>query len=285
MLHVVLAALGVNVARAITKELYTTNAVCKQRYCVNPVFPGLHLLPQLEGERWVKHSLANVTGFLDFCAGFVDYDPALPLENGTTALERYLEADRQLRAQGGNAALTSALTHLANPTEVLVRSLDKLASKTYFYHLSGMGIEPWDHPDPAEASYHPLRPCARSVARLSCFTHFPQAWPSLHNGQEIRYTRPCKSSCENYIQACNVECCDEGVSCVWDSLGSDSTSSARRTQDLHGNTVLLQTGYVDANGPSFMCTGRAPSGTVGMGTAATLPALLGLWLVGGAAAA
>mmetsp|Transcript_53372 Transcript_53372/g.155559 ORF Transcript_53372/g.155559 Transcript_53372/m.155559 type:complete len:247 (-) Transcript_53372:106-846(-) len=240
--HVALAGLLLAVAQAITKELYTTNAVCKQRYCVNPAFPGLADLQDLGGQTWTKHSLANVSGFLEFCAGVVNYDVALLQPNGTLSL-----LERHVAASGGNMA------RLMSQTELIVRDLDKRALKTYFIHLSAMGIEAWDHTEPMMASSHPLRPCARSVARLSCFTYFPTAYNGLSDGAEIAYIRPCRNACQSYIQTCNVDCCDDSTSCVWDKSAADGIS--RTTQDASGNMVMLDTGYMDADGPTFSCTG------------------------------
>merc|ERR1719468_433006 len=144
----------------------------------------------------------------------------------------------------------------SNPLEDLVRGIDQKASRAYFLHLAGMGLEPWEFMDPDRASGHPLQPCARTVARLTCFTYFPLAFPNLKEGQEMRYVRPCKNSCENYIQACNVDCCDEGVSCVWDSFAGKGTDGmAKTTRDGEGNTVLLETGYSNVDGPCLQCTG------------------------------
>lgn len=236
-------------AQAITKELYTTNAVCKQQYCINPVFPGLGDLPQLESKRWMKHSVGNVSSWLEFCHDIVDYDLALPESNGTSMLQRYLEARTAMREHGA----LEGLPQMMSPTEEIVRNMDKQALKTYFMHLSAMGIEAWDHTDPMKDSEHPLRPCARSVARLTCFTYFPRAYSTVADGTQMGYTRPCKNACQSYLEACNVDCCDDSASCVWDKLAADGTS--RTTQDVSGNSVLLETGYVDANGPSFQCTG------------------------------
>merc|ERR1719326_964215 len=127
---------------------------------------------------------------MDFCGAFVDYDLSV-----------------KAPSQGNGFTGTA--------TEAVVAQQDGEAAKLYFYHLSGMGIEPWDHTKPEAESTHPLRPCARSVAQMVCHTVFPRALPSVKLYQETSYTRPCRTSCENYIQACNVECCDEGVQCVW----------------------------------------------------------------------
>lgn len=62
----------------------------------------------------------------------------------------------------------------------------------------------------------------------------------------MEYIRPCKSSCENYIKACSVECCDESVQCVFD-----------HQKQLTKTTVLATSGYEPHDGPSTFCTGAA----------------------------
>uniref|UniRef100_A0A7S0FKY2 Phospholipase B-like n=1 Tax=Pyrodinium bahamense TaxID=73915 RepID=A0A7S0FKY2_9DINO len=247
MFRAVLASLTITSVFGITRELYTTNAVCKQNYCINPIFPGLAELPELTAKRWAKHSLENISSWLGFCAGVVDYDPALPVLNKTSMLQTYLRTRSIMRQRG-------ELSLLMEPTEEMVRSLDKQALKTYFYHLSGMGIEAWDHPEPLKHSSHPLQSCARAVARLSCFTYFPRAYSGLPDGSEMGYSRPCKNACESYIQACDVDCCDDSVTCTWDAHANDT---ARKTTDITGKAVLLDAGYIDVDGPSHQCTGAA----------------------------
>mmetsp|Transcript_19590 Transcript_19590/g.51956 ORF Transcript_19590/g.51956 Transcript_19590/m.51956 type:complete len:249 (+) Transcript_19590:92-838(+) len=229
-------------AEAIVRELYSTNAVCKQQYCVNPVFPSLAQLPEMERGRWQKRTLSNVSQFMEFCGGLIDYDVALPLLNVTNATVQVVAPP------GGGPAVLRAF----DPVHEAAKQQDRLAAKQYFYHLAGMGIEAWDHTEPAQVSHHPLRPCARSVARLACYTHFPKALPSLRDGMEVSYLRPCRSSCESYVQECGVECCDESVRCAW---SSEDGGEERRIQVAGGQEVLLRTGYVDAAGPSTTCTG------------------------------
>merc|ERR1719456_472911 len=101
----------------------------------------------------------------------------------------------------------------------------------FFYHLSGMGYEGWDHQKPSDSE----NDCVRSVWKMVCFTYFPRADAGCKQGERSFYKRPCKSSCHNYIQHCAVECCDESVSCVF----------AHTTSSPEGQVRLLQTGYVD----------------------------------------
>lgn len=245
------AVLWLPFARAITKELYTTNAVCKQRYCVNPIFPGLLELQGLDNLRWYKQSLADVTSVLDFCGGIVDYDPALPAPNSTTM-------------------------YSTSPVEASAIEQDRAAAQLYFYHLAGMGIEPWDHVAPLAKSPHPLAPCAKEVARMACFTYFPKAFPTAAQGQEMSYLRPCSSCCAQYVQACNVECCDESVSCVFTSQsvmnappnagassGNGDVGSAMNATSTAGTGVAaaslaqVVSGFTLGTAPSVVCTGTA----------------------------
>ena len=62
----------------------------------------------------------------------------------------------------------------------------------------------------------------------------------------MEYIRPCKSSCQNYIKACSVECCDESVQCVFD-----------HQKHMSKTTVLATSGYEPHDGPSTFCTGSA----------------------------
>lgn len=64
--------------QAIHKEIFTTNAVCRQNFCVNPVFPGLEDLYSLSQQQFQCETLKNVAANLAFCADAVNYDPALP---------------------------------------------------------------------------------------------------------------------------------------------------------------------------------------------------------------
>merc|ERR1712216_233551 len=113
----------------------------------------------------------------------------------------------------------------------------------FFYHLSGMGYEAWEHASPATDEDQ----CIKSVWEMVCYTYFPQAEAGCRPGEESNYQRPCRGSCEAYKTKCNVECCDESAQCVFSHpLG------------FSGDTV--QTGYVDLPGPSAQCTGSNSSG-------------------------
>jgi len=111
------------------------------------------------------------------------------------------------------------------------------ALTAYVAHLTGMGYDFWDYTEPWKHSE-----CIQSVWKMACYTHFPRCHKSG------RYLRPCASSCESYIQACKVQCCDEGVQCVF----------THATRLANGN-VLVEEGYDRHHGPSPMCTGGAGS--------------------------
>mmetsp|Transcript_144151 Transcript_144151/g.249957 ORF Transcript_144151/g.249957 Transcript_144151/m.249957 type:complete len:249 (+) Transcript_144151:134-880(+) len=209
-------------ARAITQEWYTTNMACKQNFCINPVFPGISVLQEQQLVRWRKYDNADVASYLSFCKPHVvDYDPALPIQD--------------IKKGGPNTTLTM---------EDLVRKQELAAAQLYYFHLAGMGVEPWEHQYPEEPSPLPMRPCVRTIARMACFTYFPMGNPVMPRGAETRYFKPCKSSCENFVKTCEVECCDNSVQCTF-----------TETDALSG--LQVDAGFYDALGPSDMCTGAA----------------------------
>merc|ERR1719491_1196740 len=116
--------------------------------------------------------------------------------------------------------------------------MDRAAARRYFIHLAGMGIDGWEHESPASPSTLPLRGCARSVAKLVCYTFFPKANPKFPALARTDYIRPCKNSCENYLKECGVDCCDQSLQCVW---GGAAGGRARVSQSAGGQKVLVQT--------------------------------------------
>lgn len=247
----------------LIRELYTTNAACRQQYCVNPVYPGLQDLPSLEKKRWAKISLPKIVKTLDFCNGTINYNVALPMNS----------------TEDVNVSML----------QELVRKQDQRAAQTYFLHMSAMGLEPWDHVKPFEDSSSQMRSCARAVARMACFTYLPDAIHNVQDGAEVRYHRPCDTGCENFLQTCGVECCDESTVCVWSAPVSASlpefqvansnglvgdgdccpkpenssnrpkeaeflSSKPRHTQDAQGHDVILFQGYAKAK--EGLCTGQ-----------------------------
>lgn len=193
---------------------YSQNSLCRQNYCVNPIFPGLNDLPRLEQVQWQCATHNMVKTYLDFCSGAVQYSPALP-----------------------------SPVSKDTPVDELVRAQDDAAMTMFFYHLSGMGYDAWDYQKPVTSDNE----CVRTIWKMTCYTYFPRAEAGCKQGEQSMYKRPCKSSCQNYIAECGVECCDESVSCTF----------AHTKYDQTGKLQLLQTGYVDALGPSASCTGSA----------------------------
>jgi len=161
-------------------EVFTTNAICRKKRCINPIFPGVEDLHRLEQATWVCSSMRAVLPSLGFCRGAVHYAPTLPIL-----------AD-------------------AHDTESMVRKQDTAALTMFYYHMAGLGFEAWDYQDPANAD-----DCVKSIWRMVCYTYFPRAQLGCEEGMTTAYLRPCQSSCQNYIRSCGVECCDESVKCVF----------------------------------------------------------------------
>mmetsp|Transcript_21 Transcript_21/g.24 ORF Transcript_21/g.24 Transcript_21/m.24 type:complete len:503 (-) Transcript_21:111-1619(-) len=218
-------------ASAIYKELYTTNAICSRNNCINPIFPGMEDLHRLSQQRWTCSTLSKASPSLSFCAGAVNYDPSLPVPE----------------------------TGAAATLDALVTQQDNAAATAFFYHLSGMGLDAWDFPNPQ----HSDNECVRSIWRMTCFTYFPRIEMGCQDGMQSQYLRPCSSSCQNYIQACQVECCDESVQCVFE-----------HSKEISPSVSVTTFGYAPHEGPSSMCTGASMRG-------AHLPGSLLMALIGG----
>jgi len=199
-------------ALGIIREAYTTNAICGKKYCVNPIFPGMEDLHRLQQAKWIASSLQKTSPNMGFCRNAISYDPALPVP------------------AGGSASV-----------KALVQRQDNAASTMFYYHLTGLGLEAWDYQKPEYAN-----DCIKSVWRMVCFTYFPRAEIGIQDGAWSAYIRPCKSSCENYIRACGVECCDESVQCVFE-----------HKKAVSANQIVTTEGYLNHDGPSSLCTGGA----------------------------
>jgi len=228
--------------RALVEEYYTTNAVCHQNHCINPVFPGFHKLTTLQHSRWRKYSLAETSEHMSFCKDFLTYDPALPVVDYSHKWN------------------TSAHT-----MQDMVREQESEAARLYFFHLSAMGLEAWDYPHP-EKDGLPMSSCVRQVAKMACYTYLPMGNPTLKVGMETRYFKPCKNACENYVKECNVDCCDDSVKCVFDE-SFDAEQKAQGITNPPASNLQVKTGYANYDGPCEMCTGAA------------YPLNLGVWAV------
>jgi len=122
---------------------------------------------------------------------------------------------------------------------------DGHALSRYFYHMHALGLEAWEVD--AESD------CQRAARNLACWTMFPRCAHGAKPGEVTAYLRPCQSSCENYVSACSVECCDESVQCVFDYAKKVETTTG-------GLEVVASFGYAPEAGPSSVCTGSAWSG-------------------------
>jgi hypothetical protein len=224
-----LLILACRASAVISQEAYTQNSVCRKNNCKNPIFPGLNDLPALEQITWqCDPTRGTVRKYLNFCEKAILYDPALPSPNATS-----VELSKLVQAQ------------------------DQAASTMYFFHLSALGYESWDYTKPENSPDG----CVRSIWRLVCNTYFPKAPAGCQPQSAVQYLRPSQTACTNYLQACQVECCDESPQCVF-------THQIEAGQ----NTFLQQSGYVDADAPSALCTGMGISS--GRRAAAPLLALL-----------
>jgi len=94
---------------AATKEIFTTNAVCRQNFCVNPIFPGLEDLYTLSQMEFSCQELTDVSVNLHFCADVVNYNPSLPKPTGPDAEAKSVpELVREMEQR----AMTTYVLHL-----------------------------------------------------------------------------------------------------------------------------------------------------------------------------
>jgi len=160
---------------------YSTNALCRQYNCINPVFPGFTELAQLEATTYQCEDAANARQYMEFCKSVVYYDIAIPNPPNTTTLKS------------------------------IVTAQDNAAATTYFYHLAGMNMDAWEYRQPELSDSD----CVKSILTMVCNTYFPKADAGCHQGQGTPYSRPCRNVCESYVKSCQVQCCDESVQCVF----------------------------------------------------------------------
>lgn len=200
----------------IQRETFTTNAICRKKFCVNPVFPGLEDLRTLERQQYNCRAQHEVSAAMSFCQSAVTYDVAIPAPEGG-----------------------------AKEVPQLVREQEQLAMTMYAYHLSGMGIEFWDNTDPWAGD-----DCTHAVWRMVCYTYFPKCELNAEPGNPSTYLRPCQSSCHNYLKSCNVECCDESVQCVFEhsKQESDGTTFVQTGYVPHSGPSSLCTGAASRYG-------------------------------------
>lgn len=199
-------------------DLYTTNIMCKEEKCVNPIYPALEDMQELLREEFTCSNLEDVSGFLDFCKKAIDYHPALPVPATSMAM--------------GD----------------IVKQQERRAATAYFFHLGGLGLEAWDATQPWSQG----DPCLETIWRLSCWTLFPRAKADCKAGEKMPYVRPCQSSCLNYIKACGVQCCDESVDCVFEHTTPINATAVVKTvgyvEEMGPSSVC--TGAAAMNAPS-----------------------------------
>mmetsp|Transcript_51837 Transcript_51837/g.95856 ORF Transcript_51837/g.95856 Transcript_51837/m.95856 type:complete len:254 (-) Transcript_51837:47-808(-) len=194
--------------------VYSTNAICQMKRCVNPVFPALSVLDKHDSMEWQCLEPQYASPHMDFCKGIVNY---------MIGVKSPSEGNRTVRS--------------------VIMEADQAAASAYFYHLNAMGIEAWEHVKPDD-SFEDGK-CVRSVQDMVCATFFPRARTGCKMGQATNYMRPCRATCDRYVEACGVQCCDESVQCVFD-----------HSVVLLDGTRQVFHGYVDDIEGSSTCTGN-----------------------------
>merc|ERR1719502_2270121 len=191
------ACLAFMVLGASEAKLYSTNAICRQFNCINPIFPGVEDLRRLEATQLQCQPHHDSKPHMQFCKNAVNYDVALPSP----------------KKSGNKTTLES-----------VVMLQDNAASTMFYYHLAGMNVEAWEHRHPEDGD----DACTQAVWMMVCNTYFPRAEAGCKVGEATKHLRPCKNVCGSYIQACSVECCDESVQCVFEKkvslVGANATT-------------------------------------------------------------
>jgi len=232
--HVTLAQLlsCLAFAGATDVQHYSTNAICRQNNCINPLFPGLTDLAMLESSAWQCQSHSKVRNYLQFCEPVVNYDVAVLSPNASA------------------------------PLQELVAAQEKAAVTMYVMHLAGMNMEAQEYKHPETTSDQ----CVKSVWTMVCNTYFPKAEAGCKSGQRSSYLRPCKNVCGAYLQACDVRCCDEGTRCVFEHQVSlaegGSTTLTGYSDDLGPSASCTGGTNWDNNSGSQRATGTAALGLI-----------------------
>lgn len=184
---------------------FTTNPVCVQNACVNPITPGLNDMSRLQNLVWQCSATGSAAPYLNFCKGALDYDPAL-----------------------------ASPTSKAMGLDKVVQSQDNAASTMFFYHLNGIGYDAWQYQDARNSD----DPCVRSIWKMVCFTYFPKNQAGCKAGSQVPYFAPCKNTCSNYIKQCQVQCCDDSVQCVFSYNSTSSGGGVTGYVDADGPNAL-----------------------------------------------
>lgn len=170
------------------QQFYSSNAICRQNNCINPVFPGLEDLTRLAAHTWQCQPRSLALPSLRFCRDAVNYDIAVVSPNTTVTLD------------------------------ALIATQDDAAATMYNYHLAGLGREGWDNRNPSTSQDD----CVKATWRMVCHTYFPKAEAGCQAGSRSNFMRPCRNVCENYVSACAVQCCDESTQCVFEHSMTES---------------------------------------------------------------
>lgn len=122
----------------------------------------------------------------------------------------------------------------------------------YFSQVDGLGMEALEMSAPWTLGFS--NACAHRIWRLSCFTHFPRCAPLALQEDEVgqkkkkttsevstmewgtAYVRPCRTTCEDYKDACEVKCCDESAHCLFErpEVAGLERGEAGKTQLVRG---------------------------------------------------
>jgi len=200
-------------------EGYTTNAICQQNNCVNPILPASADLMQLNSTTWQCQDAYVVKKYMSFCKNALYYNPGVPSPTKEMSMEQVVAAQ------------------------------DDAASTQYFYALNGMNVEPWAHRQP----WLEQDKCTTSIWKAVCGTYFPRAEAGCQLGTATKYLRPCKNVCENYLSSCAVECCDESVKCVYSNTVSllDGKSAVEEGYANEDGPSAMCTGAAAPNALGF----------------------------------
>mmetsp|Transcript_2966 Transcript_2966/g.8445 ORF Transcript_2966/g.8445 Transcript_2966/m.8445 type:complete len:278 (+) Transcript_2966:128-961(+) len=196
---------------------YTRDATCIPNNCINPVFPAMSQFGKSTLEANANRTWRCVDDYTawrraGFCSEVLShYQFSIP--------------DVPETSQGPTA-------------DELMWDQSREAMRSYVAHLTGMGRDFWQLTEPWKEDS-----CIQSIWKMACYTYFPRC-NKLVTG---RYLRPCASTCNNYVKACDVRCCDEGAQCVF----------VHRREKVNGD-IEQEEGYDGHAGPSPFCTGGAP---------------------------
>ncbi|CAE7265394.1 unnamed protein product [Symbiodinium pilosum] len=119
--------------------------------------------------------------------------------------------------------------------EHVIRMQMQRAVNSYVAHLRGIGKDFWEYQEPWKEDA-----CVQAIWKMACYTHFPRC----SDKDKAKYLRPCASACQGYLEACQVNCCDDGNKCVF-----------THHKKLSDGGSLVEKGYDHRAGPSPFCTG------------------------------